>query len=214
LGYSRDGFHFHRPERNAFIGARREPGSWEYGYVESSSGMCLIVGDELFFYYSAYAGDPKRADSKNWYVNGTYANGAVGLAKLRRDGFASMQARYPNATLLTRPLKFNGKHLFVNTNTAGDRLRIEILDQDCNVIDGFSKKECLGYLGNSTATEVRWEKAKIASLSGKTVRFRFEMDRGELYSFWVAKDQSGASNGYNAAGGPGFTGPTDTVGCN
>jgi hypothetical protein len=35
---------------------------------------------------------------------------------------------------------------------------------------------------------------------------------GRLYSFWVSPDASGASYGYVAAGGPGFTGPTDTVG--
>jgi len=44
------------------------------------------------------------------------------------------------------------------------------------------------------------------------VRFRFHLRLGALYSFWVSPDASGASHGYVAAGGPGFTGPTDTVG--
>ncbi len=209
LGYSRDGFHFHRPDRRSFIGARREPGSWEYGYVESSAGMCLIVGDELWFYYSAYAGDPKRANSETWHVNGTYANGAMGLAKLRRDGFASMQARFPNATLKTRPVRFSGGHLFVNANTAGDRLRVEVRDVEGKAIDGFGFDDCLGYLGNSTKAEIRWRNADLASLSGRPVRFVFQFDRGEIYAFWVSVSESGASNGYLAAGGPGFAGPRD-----
>jgi hypothetical protein len=33
-----------------------------------------------------------------------------------------------------------------------------------------------------------------------------------LYSFWVSPDRSGASYGYVAAGGRGFTGSRDTVG--
>jgi len=33
-----------------------------------------------------------------------------------------------------------------------------------------------------------------------------------LDSNWVSPDRSGASHGYVAAGGPEFTGPTDTVG--
>jgi hypothetical protein len=33
-----------------------------------------------------------------------------------------------------------------------------------------------------------------------------------LYSFWVSPERSGASQGYVAAGGPGFTGARDTVG--
>ena len=35
---------------------------------------------------------------------------------------------------------------------------------------------------------------------------------GRLYAFWVSPAASGASHGYVAAGGPGFKGPTDTVG--
>jgi len=41
---------------------------------------------------------------------------------------------------------------------------------------------------------------------------RFHLRNGSLYAFWVSRDPSGASDGYVAAGGPGFTGPTDTVG--
>ena len=44
------------------------------------------------------------------------------------------------------------------------------------------------------------------------VRFRFHLRNGELYAFWVSPEASGASHGYVAAGGPGFTGMTDTVG--
>jgi len=44
------------------------------------------------------------------------------------------------------------------------------------------------------------------------VRLRFHLRSGRLYAFWVSPDASGASGGYVAAGGPGFTGPTDTVG--
>jgi hypothetical protein len=44
------------------------------------------------------------------------------------------------------------------------------------------------------------------------VRFRFHLSNGSLYSFWVSPDDSGASHGYIGAGGPGFTGPTDTAG--
>ena len=51
-------------------------------YIESTSGLCLIVGDELWFYYSAYADDPKRI-TKDWSISGMYANGADSLAALR-----------------------------------------------------------------------------------------------------------------------------------
>ncbi len=52
----------------------------------------------------------------------------------------------------------------------------------------------------------------VGALAGTTVRFRFHLQKGKLYAFWVSPDASGASRGYVAAGGSGFTGPTDTVG--
>lgn len=207
VGYSRDGFHWHRPDRRSFLAARREPGSWEYGYVESSAGMCHIVGDELWFYYSAYAGDPDRDGSG--FTSGMYANGAVGLAKLRRDGFASMQARFPGATVQTRTVRFSGKHLFVNAGTAGSNLRVAVLDERGEALEGWTEADCVPFNGNSTAAQITWRGKSLDALRDRPVRFRFTMDRGDLYAFWVAADPSGASHGYTAAGGPGIGAPTD-----
>jgi len=208
VSFSRDGFHWHRPERSPFIAARREPGSWEYGYVESSAGMCTIVGDELWIYYSAYAGDPNRVGG-TWYVNGTYANGAVGLAKLRRDGFASMQARFQDSTLQTRPVSFTGDRLFVNANTAGAELRVAVLGDDGQPWPGFGMRDCISFLGNSTCAEVGWKEARLGNLAGRPVRFRIQMDRGDVYAFWVTKSDAGASHGYVGAGGPGLSAGVD-----
>ncbi len=201
LASSRDGFHWHRPDRRAFIGARREPGSWEYGYVESTGGVLLVVGDELWFYYSAYAGDPSRINVP-WSANGMYSNAALGLAKLRRDGFASMQAHFPDATLTTRPLIFTGKHLFINANTAGSMLKVECLGEDNKAVEGFSMNCCQGYRGNSTCAEITWADADIGSLAGRPVKLRFQMDRGDLYSFWISKSKDGESGGFHGAGNP------------
>ena len=201
LATSRDGFHWHRPDRKAFIGARRETGSWEFGYVESTGGVLLTVGDELWFYYSAYAGDHTRL-SPDWHINGMYANGAVGLAKLRRDGFASLQARFPGASVTTRLLQFSGKRLFMNANTVGAGLRVECRDVNNQPLPGFAAADCIPFVGNATSVEIRWKGADLASLAGRPVRFRFQMDRGDLYAFWVTDAADGDSHGFRGAGGP------------
>jgi hypothetical protein len=202
LATSRDGFHWHRPDRRAFIGACREPGSWEFGYVESTGGVLLVVGDELWFYYSAYAGAHERV-TEDWRTNGMYANGAVGLAKLRRDGFASLRAGFPGASATTRPLRFGGSRLFVNANTAGALLRVECLDEHGRAVDGFAAADCAGFCGNATKTEIRWQNGRtLADLRNRPVRFRFSMDRGDLYAFWVTDSPTGESGGYRGAGGP------------
>ena len=51
-----------------------------------------------------------------------------------------------------------------------------------------------------------------ASLAGRPVRIHFEVTNGALYSFWISRDDTGRSDGYIAGGGPGYDGPTDTVG--
>jgi len=209
LATSRDAFHWHRPHRAPFLPARREYGSWEYGYVESSAGMCLIVGDELWLYYSAYAGDPTRL-SQQWQLNGTYGNGAMGLARLRRDGFTSLRPGYAGADATTRPLRFQGGRFFVNANTVGTRLTVAVLDRDHQPLPGFSHDDCEGFLGNATCAEIRWRNRSLREMEGETVRFDFRLDRGDFYAFWTTESPRGKSGGFTAGGGPGLTGGRDT----
>ena len=76
-----------------------------------------------------------------WITNGIYRNGATGIAKLRRDGFVSMNG---NGSLVTRKLTFtNKKSMFVN---AKGKVQVKIFDSDgCEIVtsrifDGDSTK--------------------------------------------------------------------------
>src|SRR5205807_3762803 len=71
-----------------------------------------------------------------------YAGGSTGLATLRRDGFASMDAGSQPGTLTTRPLVFSGKHLWVNADAIHGELRAELLNQDGTVIAPFHRDNC------------------------------------------------------------------------
>lgn len=225
VAFSRDGFHWDRSARETFIGATLKAGSWERGYISSAGGVCLIVGDKLHFYYGAFqgdeskaalldefkAGDPLRKAREIW--SGMYANGATGLAILRRDGFASMDAGETGGVLTTRPVTFTGKHLFVNVDCPPGALRVEVLDVEGRVIMPFEVAACLAVGGDSTLQAVQWTGgADLSVLARRPVRFRFHLSAGSLYAFWVSPDSSGASHGFVAAGGPGFIGETDTVG--
>jgi len=207
VGYSRDGFHFHRPDRNAFLAGSRVRGSWNRAYLHSAGGVCLIVGDELYFYFGAWSGISPRLDGH------MYAGGSTGLAILRRDGFASLDAGGAGGVVTTRPVRFRGSRLYVNCNVPHGELRAEVLDEGGKPIGMFSAADCLPVSANRTRQEVAWKGGgNLSTLSGRPVKFRFLLRSGELYSFWVTADRNGASHGYVAAGGPGFTGPTDTVG--
>ncbi len=204
LGFSRDGFHWLRPDHRPFLGVSERYGDWNWGNVQSAGGGCLIVGDQLYFYVSA------RAGAKG---SGTSGVCTTGLAVLRRDGFASMGAGDEWGTLTTRTVRFKGKHLFVNAHADGGELRAEVLDAKGNVIAPFSREKCNPVGVDKTRAPVTWKGADdLSAVAGKAVKLRFHLRNSRLYAFWVSPERSGASHGYVAAGGPGFTGPTDTVG--
>ncbi len=167
-------------------------------------GGCAVVGDDLYIYARGPKGNAPHFHD---------AGGSTGLATLRRDGFASMDAGADEGVLVTRPVRFNGRHLFVNVDCDSGELLTEILGEDGDVIALFSREHCERIQADKTICQVRWAGVRdLSELAGKTVRFRFHLRQGRLYGFWVSPDESGASHGYVAAGGPGFTGPTDTVG--
>jgi hypothetical protein len=207
VGFSRDGFHWWRPDRRPFLPVSEKPGEWNWGNVQSAGGCCLIVGDQLYFYVSGragklYPGSPSE-DS----------GGSTGLATLRRDGFASMDADTETGSLTTRPITFSGKYLFVNASCPLGALSAEVLDDQGRPIAPYSAENSDALHADSTLAPINWKgAADLSQLAGKTVRFRFHLEKGSLYSFWVSPDESGASYGYVAAGGPGFTSNRDTVG--
>jgi len=204
VGFSRDGFHWSRPDRRAFCPVSETKETWNWGNLQSAGGCCLVVGDKLYFYVGAASGrfTPPHADPAN-----------VGLAILRRDGFTSMDAGEQEGALTTRPVKFTGKRLFVNVDALKGRLLVEALDADGKTVEPFTKENCVAITADSTIQPVQWKGGEdLSALAGKPVRFRFYLTQGALYSFWVSPDGSGASHGYVAAGGPGFPGLTDTVG--
>jgi hypothetical protein len=212
LGYSRDGFHWTRPDRSAFLGVSDHIGDWNWANVQSAGGCCLVVGDRLYFYVSGRRGVP-----------GTDLPGvcSTGLATLRRDGFASIDDEFGTeprpATggrvrqLTTRPVRFSGRHLFVNADLSHGRLQVELLDIAGRVIEPYSLARATPIEGvDKTRIAVTWQGADtVPNVAGQPVRFRFWLTNGRIYSFWIAASAAGRSGGYVAAGGPEFTGPRD-----
>jgi hypothetical protein len=212
VGYSRDGFHWHRPDRVGFIPVSEARGSWNWANVQSAGGGCLVVGDLLYFYVSGRQGVPR---------SNLPGPCSTGLATLRRDGFASMDwspsgplpvrqlPGWDKGMLTTRVVKFSGGHLFVNAELNGGELRAEVLDRQGQVLNGFSRDACRPVRANGTRQAVTWTGASLTTIAGQPARFRFTLTGGSLYAFWVSDSALGHSNGYPAAGGPEFSGPSD-----
>lgn len=203
VAFSRDGFHWSRVSRDVFIPVSERQGDWNWGNVQSAGGCCVVAGDRLHFYVSGRKGVP-----------GTQLPGicSTGLATLRRDGFASVSDAWPAGVarqigkqpgLMTRPLRFSGRHLFVNAEIQGE-LRVEALDKAGRAIDAFSFNRCLPVTGDGTRLPVQWHGGSLENLAGQDIRFRFHLSRARLFSFWVSPTAQGESRGYLAGGGPGY----------
>jgi predicted neuraminidase len=197
LGFSRDGFHWHRPDQRGFIRGERKEGAWDRAYLHTTTGVFVVLDDQLVFPYCAYSGDTGTGKGD------IYGGGAIGLATLRRDGFASLDGP---GEVLTRPLKFSGEHLFVNLN---GRVTVEVLDDKdkvravSNEVSGDSTKQPVTWANQKDPSDSS-DRTDLSDLRGKTMKLRFKVAEGSLYSFWITADPEGASNGYLGAGGPGF----------
>lgn len=196
LGYSRDGFHFSRPTHEPFLANDTTEGAWNWGNMQSIGGVPLIVGDSLYFYTSG-----RRLNNIMW---DSYTS--TGLAVLRRDGFVSMNAGNEEGFLVTEPLIFDGSYFFVNANVANKNaeLLVELLDENSNVLPGYSRSDCLSLKGkDKTKILVTWKRYKdVSELKNKVIRVKFYLTQGDIYAFWVSPWSTGESRGYTAGGGP------------
>jgi hypothetical protein len=214
FGYSRDGFHWARPDRRAHIPASRKD-TWDRGYVSGGGNICAVVGDKLYFYHSGVRGDMDSAIGKDGKVNfrSMYDPTCIGISTLRRDGFASLDAGASTGEITTRLLTFSGKNLFVNVDCPQGKLKAEVIGEDGKAVEPFTLANCVPVSADKTVAPVSWKGATdLSAVAGKPVRLRFTLRRGSLYAFWVSRDATGRSDGYVAGGGPGYTGATDTVG--
>lgn len=210
VAFSRDGFHWSRPDRQSFIPSSGA-GAWDRGYVQCVGGICSVVGDQLRFYYIGFRGDDTRPGTSY----GMHSHGATGMAVMRRDGFCAITAPASGGSLLTRPVTFDGRCLFVNADCGtGGSLTVDILDAEGNPLPGLTAADCEAVTGDSTIRRVSFRGTDdLSELAGTPVRFRFNLSGGaELYAFWVSPSEKGESRGYVAGGGPGYATDVDHEG--
>ena len=210
FAFSRDGYHFSREDRTPAVASERwASGKWDAGYVRTLPNLFVVQDERILVYYAATAGNTNRLEIGGFScdLNGCYDRGASGVAFLRRDGFASMRPDVgrTDGELVTRPLRFGGRHLFVNAALGKGTLRAEMTDEDGCVLPGRSAADCEPITGDGVKVRVRWKTSDdLSPLAGKTIRFRFvlsgtELNGGDLYAFWVSPSTNGESRGY--AGG-------------
>lgn len=121
------------------------------------------------------------------YVNQDYGQPTAHLHRysLRLDGFASVRAPAAGGSLVTKPVVFEGQRLSINFSTsAAGGVRVEIQDVDGKPIPGFTLDESRELIGNEIDRTVNWKNGSdVASLAGRPIRLRFQMNDADLFAF-------------------------------
>jgi len=195
LACSRDGRRWERVRpRQAFFAPpphARDSGMFDIASVTPAHSPPILKDGALWIYYdggSAYHGDRFLAGDR-----------CLALAKLRPDGFVSLRAGRREAELVTKPFTWPGGKVQINYRVMGGNLRknvgldlrsdgwlrTEILDDDGNVVPGYSRDDNIVLYRDALNAEPTWTDGQqnLDSLTGKTIALRFLLREAEIYSF-------------------------------
>jgi hypothetical protein len=120
------------------------------------------------------------------YVNQDYAQPTAHLRRysMRLDGFSSVSAGYFGGEMITKPFSFKGDNLYLNfaTSAAGE-IKVEILNVDGQIIEGFAAADNRPVIGNEIRKKVTWrEGSELNTLKEKVIRLRFRIKDADLYA--------------------------------
>ena len=169
---SRDGIHWLREEgdRPPILDCGPAP-SWDHGMIDV--GSLVVVGDEMRLYYSGY-------DGMHDYLP---FHAAIGVATLRKDGFASLDGEDNPGTVTTKRLKGLRGKLHLNCKAGAGLLQVEVLDANGRVLPGYKKMECNEPRGDGLDQVVTWEEHQELPKGDAPLRLRFHLKNVSLYAF-------------------------------
>jgi hypothetical protein len=181
---SRDGETWERPKAGKPLIDVGGVGEWDRFLNMLTGAPPIRVGDKLYLYYRGMASRHKPYEGKDDTFR---QGGGLGLATLRADGFASLNASYDGGRATTAPFRTHGRQLRVNAKADFGRLRVEILDAAGTPLPGFGRDDCQLMHTDSVDEPIRWKDDKtLAGLKAQLIRLRFHLENVRLYAYRVA----------------------------
>jgi hypothetical protein len=179
------------PKRPSFLGPSTGDRRWDDTWVNLPTNPPIRSKGRLWFYYSGRS----SAHACPYPMN----HGAIGLALLRIDGFASLRAAERRGLIVTKPMRWPGGDLCVNVDPRRDleshpafchgEARVEVRDPSNRPLPGFTWEDCQPVTTNTVFDDgscraVAWKKQKSAHrLAGRRIRLAFQLRDAHLFSF-------------------------------
>jgi hypothetical protein len=181
---SRDGETWQRPDTSAPLLDVGAVGEWDRFVLMLTGAPPIRVGDKLYLYYRGMASRHKPYDGKD---EPFHEGGGLGLATLRQDGFASLDASYDGGRVTTKPFRTHGRELRVNAKADCGRLRVEVLDERGIALPGFGRNECRVMQTDRVNEPMAWkETGSLEKVQGRAIRLRFHLENVRLYAYRIA----------------------------
>ena len=170
---SRDGVNWIRQEgdRAPVLEIGRE-GTWDGGMVYTSNHP-LVEGDTLKLYYGGFSTKHGAKEPE----------AAVGLATLRKDGFASLDAGAQVGVITTKPFRGAQGTLRVNALASSGWVKAEVLDRNGRVIDGYGLDDCIAVAGDGIDQRIAWRGHDRLPEGRDGLSLRFSLRNSSLFSF-------------------------------
>ncbi len=176
LVHSRDGRVWHRLEdRSAVI--PNGPHVYDAGCILGVSNFPVVVGDEIWFYYTAIT------TTHGGYVPKKRIT--IALAKWRREGFVSLAAGEEEGVIETVPLACSGDRLTINADASGGRINVAVLDAEGRPLPGYDSTDCIPLEADAVRHAVQWKEHERLPSDGP-LRLRFHLKNAKLFSYAVA----------------------------
>ena len=171
---SRNGLHFDRSFKEAFIRPGLDQSNWHDRGIYIEAGLLFLSPTEMSIYGMENSHLPTQR---------------IRRYSLRTDGFVSVQAGYGGGEITTPMLTFDGEELELNYSTSAvGSVRVEIQDAAGTPLPGFGLDACPELFGDEIEGAMSWDGGRdVSSLAGKAVRLRFVLKDADLYAFRFRK---------------------------
>jgi hypothetical protein len=169
---SRDGVNWERGNGGAWIRPGLDQRNWTERNNMTARGIVQTSPQE----YSVYLSEHYHSSTNR-----------LRRYSIRRDGFASLHARFTGGSCTTKPLTFTGEQLILNYSTsAAGSIRVEVQDENGIALPGYALADMEPLFGDELDAVIRWkQRADVSELRGRVVRFYFELREADFFSLQI-----------------------------
>ena len=164
------------------------PGSYYASGAVPLHNEPFVVGDELLIFFNAF--------SRNQSPPCRFGTRSIGVAKLRRDGFAGLMPAHPDrpGTLITQPFPVTGNELRVNVEQrdTGGRVEVALVGEDSQPLAGYGLDDAVPITIDAVRHRVTWKgRSDLKPVVGQSVRLKVRLSRASVL-YAVAFSQASA----------------------